>query len=242
MERSRESLMNHQERIENLNRHIEAGTLLRKEWGDGHERACLLAALSPESSQGHSPSGCPASVMPQWLAHLTLWMDDAGSEEAWPVMVRRYANLASRWRTLSDDQWSRLDFVARKIALESCLEHNKAACEPVLRLLDQSIAGDHVPAKNWDAARAAARAARAAARAASNAANAAAAVYAAVNAAAVNAAAAYAAADAAYAAADTAYAAVYAAADTAYAAAGSAAADHITTKILDAIEAEIEKA
>ncbi len=177
--------MNHQERIENLNRHIDAGTLVRNEWGDGHERACLLAALSPESSQGQSPSVCPASVMPQWLAHLTPWMDDAGSKEAWPAMVRRYADLASRWRTLSDDQWSRLDFAARKIALESCLEHNKAACEPVLRLLDQSIAGDHVPAKDWDAAEEAARAA--------------------------------------------AYAAAY------------AAVDHITTKILDAIEAEIEK-
>jgi len=212
--------MNHQERIENLNRHIEAGTLVRKEWGDGHERACLLAALSPESSQGQSPSGCPASVMPQWLAHLTPWMDDAGSEEAWPVMVRRYANLASRWRTLSDDQWSRLDFAARKIALESCLEHNKAACEPVLRLLDQSIAGDHVPAEDWDAAAAAARDA----------------AYAAADAA----------ADAAYAAAHTAAAAARSAAYTAaYAAdtaAGSAAVDHITTKILDAIEAEIEKA
>ncbi len=211
--------MNHQERIENLNRHIDAGTLVRNEWGDGHERACLLAALSPESSQGQSPSVCPASVMPQWLAHLTPWMDDAGSKEAWPAMVRRYADLASRWRTLSDDQWSRLDFAARKIALESCLEHNKAACEPVLRLLDQSIAGDHVPAKDWDAA---ARAAWAAADAAAYAANAA---Y-----------------DAARAAADAAADATRAAARVAARATAMAAAvDHITTKILDAIEAEIEK-
>ena len=144
-----------------------------------------------------------------------------------PAMVRRYADLASRWRTLSDDQWSRLDFAARKIALESCLEHNKAACEPVLRLLDQSIAGDHVPAKDWDAA---ARAARAAADAAWAAAYAA--TYAAAYAADATRVAARVAARA------TAMAAAY---DAARAAADAAAVDHITTKILDAIEAEIEK-
>ena len=235
--------MNYQQRIENLNRHIEGGTLVRNSWGDGRDRACLLAAMSPECAESKSPMDCPASVMPKWLAELTPWMDDHGSEEAWPHMVRRYAALAARWHVLSDGQWSRLEFVAKKIAVESCLEHNEGACAPVIALLDRSIAGDIPSDEEWSAARSAAAArstaryaAWAAARSARSAADAAA----------------WSAADAADAAArSAANAADVAARSAAWSAARSsawaadaeryAAADRITASILDAIEAEIEK-
>ncbi len=215
--------MNYQQRIENLNRHIEGGTLVRNRWGDGRDRACLLAAMSPECAESESAMDCPASVMPKWLAELTPWMDDNGSEEAWPQMVRRYAALAARWHVLSDGQWSRLEFVAKKIAVESCLEHNEGACAPVIDLLDRAIAGDIPSDEEWSAAWSAAwAAADHAAHAASYAARAA------RSAAAVR-----------YAASAASYAASYAA----WAAwpAEDAAADQITASILDAIEAEIDK-
>jgi len=229
--------MNYEQRIENLNRHIEGGTLVRNRWGDGRDRACLLAAMSPECAESESPMDCPASVMPKWLAELTPWMDDDGSEEAWPHMVRRYAALAARWHVLSDGQWSRLEFVAKKIAVESCLEHNEGVCAPVIALLDRSIAGDIPSDEEWSAARSAARdAARAAWYAAWSAVDAANAAWSAASHAAWDA------ADAANAARAAARAAARDAADAAGAAcAAGAAADQITASILDAIEAEIYK-
>lgn len=87
---------------------LERGTLLRQEWGDGFERACLLAAIVPETAVAARASVCPADVMPPWLAHLTPWMDDSGSLSAWPGMVRRYAAVAARWWVLTVEDWARV--------------------------------------------------------------------------------------------------------------------------------------
>ena len=61
---------------------IDEGRLIRRAWAgtddQGRETACLLAAISPEAGQAQNPNACPAHVMPQWLAHLTPWIDDAG--------------------------------------------------------------------------------------------------------------------------------------------------------------------
>jgi hypothetical protein len=220
--------MNHQERIENLNRHIEQGTLIRKAWGDGHKRACLLAALAPETAQASSSKACPAEVMPEWLAHLTPSMDDYGTAEAWPAMVRRYAELASRWHVLSADQWSRLDYQARIVALKECRDHAPEVVDRVIELCERAASGDMPSHGEWvDAA--AEAAAEAAARAAARAARAA-----------------ETAAEAAWAAARAASAtwAAGAAARAAGAAAGAASTvwDRMTSAILDVIESEIEKA
>lgn len=98
-------MLDYQDRVGNLNLHIANGTLIRHDWGDGHERACLLAAMSPEVAESTNPDSCPAEVMPPWLAQLTVDFDDNGSDAAWPGMVRRYANLASRWHVLSPEGW-----------------------------------------------------------------------------------------------------------------------------------------
>jgi hypothetical protein len=80
--------------------YLNSGRLIRGAWtgtdSQGRRTACLLAALSPEAGRSKDPGACPASVMPAWLAHLTPWIDDAGSKEAWPGTVRRYAELAGR--------------------------------------------------------------------------------------------------------------------------------------------------
>ena len=95
------------ERLDRLDAMIASGSIIRGAWTDGHERACLLAALSPEAGVAESATACPAEVMPPWMAHLTVWIDDNPSEGAWPALVGRYAALARRWHALDDAGWER---------------------------------------------------------------------------------------------------------------------------------------
>lgn len=88
-----------------LQRFIDEERLIRNDWGDGYERACLLSAMVPAVADSTDPGRCPASVMPQWLARVTPSMDDRGTAKAWPAMVRRYAAVAARWHVLTDTQW-----------------------------------------------------------------------------------------------------------------------------------------
>ena len=126
-ETRRSSPMTKQQRVANLNAFLEDGRLTRNEWTgkdtQGRETACLLAALSPEAGEQRSAEKCPAEVMPLWLAHLTPWMDDRGSAEAWLEMVRRYAAVAARWHVLGEDAWRRCEIAARKAAVEEALRH-----------------------------------------------------------------------------------------------------------------------
>jgi len=232
----------------NLQVLIAENRLIRKAWtgrdATGRETACLLAAMSPAVAGSKNIASCPAEVMPAWLAHLTPWMDDAGSMEAWPGMVRRYADLAGRWHVLTPEAWQRLDYVARRLSVIEARSHVDGsrkwakpillAIDGVVALLDRAIAGDIPTKQEWSkAAEAAAEVAAAEAAAAWRAAAAGRAAEAAAEAAAAEAAA----AEVAAAAAAEAAAAEAAAAEAAEAAA--AAADRITTAILDAIEAEI---
>jgi hypothetical protein len=217
-----------EERLDRLATFRSEGRLVRNKWGgnddSGREVACLLAALSPEVLAAESPYECPASVMPKWFAKLTPWIDDTGSVEKWPSVIERYANLARRWRVLSDETWNRLDYSVQAICVREAMRRTTnprsiEACTDVVALCDRAACGDTPTREEW-------RKAEAAANDAANAAYA----YAA-NAAAV--AAAYAAANVAYAAA----AAAYAAANAAYAAAAAAA-----DRIIDAVLTTIEKA
>ncbi len=164
--------MNNEQRCERLDQFIRENRLIRKAWtgtdAQGRETACLLAALAPECAKGNVIE-CPSELMPQWLAELTPWIDDAPSEEAWPVIVKRYAELSHRWHVLTPDAWSRLDFTARAIAVRKAREFVPAsrvgvmnAIDDVLALLGRATDGGDVNANEWAAARVAARAARAA--------------------------------------------------------------------------------
>jgi len=244
--------MENEDRLDRLDAMIREDRLVRGGWTDGRYRACLLVALAPECGESRSPRECPATVMPKWLAELTPWMDDAGSTEAWPGLVRRYAGLARRWHVLDAAAWRRLDYTSRAIAVREARSH-VAPGDPALVAIDAVLAlleREHVDpaattAAAWTAAAATARsartpAARARARAVADAdADAAAAAAAAAWAAA---AAAWAASDAAWAAAGSAAAATARATWAAGAAGASAAADRITDAILDAIEREIAAA
>ena len=147
---------------------LEEGTLIRNAWTGtddrGRKTACLLAALSPEVEREKTAAACPAEIMPSWLAHLTPWMDDAGTLEAWPGMVRRYADLASRWHVLSDADWKRVEFTTLRIIVESVAPfagQALPAVEEVLTLLRRAERGDVDPQLDWSRAAEAARGAAA---------------------------------------------------------------------------------
>ncbi len=95
----------------------------RRAWTAGHDRACLLAALSPEAGEAQSAAACPARVMPLWLAELTPWIDDSPSDDAWPHVVRRYASLARRWHVLDSAAWERARIGALLAIVEEARTH-----------------------------------------------------------------------------------------------------------------------
>jgi hypothetical protein len=120
------------ERWERLDRMIEEGRIVRREWGDGVERACLLLAVAPEVGPdgAHGPGACPATVMPQWLARLTPWIDDAGSVEHWPAVIRRYREVvpAARGR-LDDAGWERCRCAVLTVIAEAVADAAWAAAD-----------------------------------------------------------------------------------------------------------------
>jgi hypothetical protein len=238
---------------------LREGRLIRNAWTEGHDRACLLAALSPEAGAAESASACPAEVMPAWLAHLTPWLDDAPSAEAWPSIVARYAALARRWHVLDDEGWERVRIAALVVIVTEARAHVAPEHASVLAAIDGVLGWLRLGAAKSEreaAARAADAASAAAARAARAADAAAAASADAAWAAARAAASAAARAEAAWAAARAAARAAAAASEAAWEAAraagaaseaawaaraADAAADRIAAGVLGAIEHEIER-
>ena len=104
--------MTNTERFDRLDAYIEEGRILRFRGADadedGREHACLLVSLAPEVMDGDVDS-CPASVLPEWLAHLTPALNDCVSEGAWPEIVREYARVVRIGAsTLGDAGWRRV--------------------------------------------------------------------------------------------------------------------------------------
>lgn len=98
---------------------LEAGKLLRNDWGDGRETACLYSAIVLGA---RSTNNCPSGVMPQWMADLTPWIDDAGTDEKWRWFVVRYAHAQEEWHVLSDAQWVRINQLFRAECVRVALE------------------------------------------------------------------------------------------------------------------------
>lgn len=159
-------------RFDKLDAMVREGRVLRGSWTQGRERACLLAAISPEVANTSNPSKCPAFLLPQWFAHLTPSMDDNGSLEKWGGFVERYARVV-RLAALSLDAsgWERAEFRVKLLATKEAMRHAKDAqvlsfCEAVCALLERAIAGEDIPNSEWEEVRGAARWAADAARAA----------------------------------------------------------------------------
>jgi hypothetical protein len=151
----------------NIDRAIEylrEGRLLRGGWtgldNQGRETACLLAAIVPECGRRKSAAVCPSSLMPPWMASLTVFIDDKGTDEAWPRTVVRYVSLLRRSRALSESAWTRLDYRCRRVAVLEARPaampkpDSLAAIDVVLTLLDRAIASDMPTDAEWSIVRA----------------------------------------------------------------------------------------
>jgi hypothetical protein len=205
---------------------VNTGRIIRGQWqstdAQGRETACLLGALGSEITD---TKHCPASYMPSWLAELTPAIDDNTSDENWPLIIKRYANLANQWHVLDEAAWERVKWKtidASLIVAEPHDTHNVVA--PVRVLIKRQLSGDPPMQDEWEAAWSAAAAAEARAAAAW-------AAEAEARAAAAAAAAAAAEARAAWSAAWSAAAASEAASEAAW--------DTIAAALFDALETEI---
>lgn len=168
-------------RFERLDKYIADGSLLRGAWWegerrrDGYDRACLLLAIAPECGKrdedgdaSGDPAACPSWLLPEWLARLTPWLDDTGSDEAWPEHVRRYSRAVRLVPSLGPDAQRRLLFAVCASIVRSVLEFagsTKDVCERVLALLERAAAGEAVSDGEWETAHGDARAEAAAAAA-----------------------------------------------------------------------------
>ena len=109
--------MDNKTRFDLLNKAIEEDRVIRWAWRLDADRACLLITLAPEM---HSPGmtygdtlsrPCPSGFLPDWLTRLTPTLDDCGTAEAWPGMIRRYAKVVGRAAlTLKSHTWDRIYF------------------------------------------------------------------------------------------------------------------------------------
>lgn len=162
--------MNRTERIERLDQFIADGRLIRRDYFDrddrGRELACLYAAMVPECDE--STEHCPADLMWQWLADCVPWIDDAGTEEQWPTVIRRFAAIMRDLPTLGEDDgerikrdWLRLHVLP--MARANCPASRTeaiAAIDGVIALYQEwHDTGVRPDDQRWDAARAAAAAA-----------------------------------------------------------------------------------
>jgi hypothetical protein len=88
---------------------IDAGTLIRGAWSghtaDGREGACLYTALVPGAT---STANCPPHLMPQWVADLTPWINDAGTPATWLGFARRYGLARAKWSALTYKKWAKV--------------------------------------------------------------------------------------------------------------------------------------
>jgi hypothetical protein len=209
-----------EQRLDEVEKRLEAGLLTRGVWRskepDGREKLCLYLALFPES--GDTTANCPVAEFPQWLANLMPWIDDAGTSEAWPGLVRRFiAALRSAVKRLDTEGWRRLDYRVRITVLKEARQHTTSkeallVVDRVSAMCGRAAAGELIFSAEWYGAAEAAWVARAAAAAA--------------------------AAEAAAAAAEAegAAAAGAAAAEAAGAAWAAEAADRIITSIIETLE------
>lgn len=146
--------LTHSVAADRLIQYLDSGHLLRGAWcmgtrgPDGYEYACTLVAMVPDVGDGDY-SACPASLLPPWMARMTPWFDDAGSNDAHPTKIRRLAACIRRSGTLTPEQWIRLDYTFRRIAVTEARTHCPAtaanalsAIDAVLAMLDRAIHGD----------------------------------------------------------------------------------------------------
>jgi hypothetical protein len=110
--------------------HLHEGRLVQGFWHrqkDGRELTCLLGAIAPTIND---EKDCPATVMPQWLASLTVPMFDGQIEANALAWAARFGEQMGRWHALDSAAWDRV----RAAFCSACVEDarrsaNTAAAE-----------------------------------------------------------------------------------------------------------------
>ncbi|MGE3582870.1 MAG: hypothetical protein AB7J28_15820 [Hyphomonadaceae bacterium] len=151
--------------------HLHEGRLVQRAWHgrDGEKQlACMIGALDPSINRA---SQCPASVMPQWLASLTVTLFEGQEKSDALAWAERSAKLMAGWSILTDENWKRIETHFKIATVKRAI----AAAEPVAKDADywpqvtaaaQQVCDALEGNGDRAAAEAAARAAEAAARAA----------------------------------------------------------------------------
>jgi hypothetical protein len=152
----------YEEAIENLKCHFKEDRIIRGAWKDvnrnGRETACLLAAMVPDCGKSEKVEMCPAHVMPQWLAEVTLFIDDMGTQEEWKkTAIPRYVDLASRWHILSQNEWDRLFYWMKWAVLNLVSKHPipggpttwLSVCSDMMSVLDKKVRGQSILPEDW---------------------------------------------------------------------------------------------
>nr|MCH9839000.1 hypothetical protein [bacterium] len=151
---------------ERLQRHITNNTLLRRDWGDGYERACLLVAIAPGCAKTRSAAACPASLLAPWFARMVPSMDDRGTAAAWPAMVQRFQLLVQKLEVtpLSAEAWEHARLRSLHASVTEARSHVSEDHTGVLKAIDDVLAwlDAGAPEKGREKVRAAAAAAAAA--------------------------------------------------------------------------------
>lgn len=125
---------------------LDEGRIIRGKWSridDGDQMLCLYTALAGDANA--RPETCPASLMPEWLAHLLPWMDDAGTLDHWPDVVRRVARLAPGFNSLPPEvEWSVRALAVREAMLHTSESGLLSICERVAILCELRGRGEVV--------------------------------------------------------------------------------------------------
>ena len=138
--------------LKNFDTMLSGGRITRYQWtgrdDNGRVTACILAAIFPQAGAAKSASVCPSDQMWPWLAHLTPWINDFGSEGLWQQVVQRYSKILHNLHRLDAADGKRLELVCKRIFVSEARSHARPgshktleAIDLVIELIDLSLAG-----------------------------------------------------------------------------------------------------
>ena len=129
--------------LKNFDTMLSGGRITRYQWtgrdDNGRVTACILAAIFPQAGKAKSASVCPSDQMWPWLAHLTPWINDFGSEGLWQQVVQRYAKILHNLHRLDAADGKRLELVCKRIFVSEARSHARPGSRKTLEVIDLVI-------------------------------------------------------------------------------------------------------
>ncbi|MEI9966014.1 MAG: hypothetical protein WDM92_16615 [Caulobacteraceae bacterium] len=92
----------------NIAAYAREGRLEQHTWhgeAEGRKVACLLGAIHPDID---STDACPANLMPEWMARLTVRLFDGVATASITAIGEAYAARLHRWSALDAEAWERV--------------------------------------------------------------------------------------------------------------------------------------